>query len=146
MLQSWFYFAFWLFWLGSMWDLRSLTRDGPCMPCTGRRSLNHLSEVSYWKKEFKGNSASFLECGMAIHSSTLAWKIPWMEEHDRLQSMGSQRVRHDWATSLSLSKVWRCKTEAKLSFFHLCGQQLHSLILHLSYTLVWNNYKNFYVK
>ena len=32
---------------------------------------------------------------MAIHSSTLAWKIPWTEEPDRLQSMGSQRVRHD---------------------------------------------------
>ena len=40
---------------------------------------------------------------MATHSSTLAWKIPWMEEHGRLSSMGSQRVRHDWATSLSLS-------------------------------------------
>ena len=36
-----------------------------------------------------------LEKDMAIHSSTLAWKIPWMEEPDRLQSMGSQRVRHD---------------------------------------------------
>ena len=43
-----------------------------------------------------------LEKEMAIHSSILAWKIPWMEEPDRLQSMGSQRVRHDWATSLSL--------------------------------------------
>ena len=32
---------------------------------------------------------------MAIHSSTLAWKIPWMEEPDRLQSMGLQRVGHD---------------------------------------------------
>ena len=32
---------------------------------------------------------------MATHSSTLAWKIPWMEEPDRLQSMGSQRIRHD---------------------------------------------------
>ena len=32
---------------------------------------------------------------MAIHSSTLAWKIPWMEEPDRLQSMRSQRVGHD---------------------------------------------------
>ena len=39
---------------------------------------------------------------MAPHSSTLAWKIPWMEEPGRLQSMGSLRVRHDWATSLSL--------------------------------------------
>ena len=36
-----------------------------------------------------------LEKEMAIHSSTLAWKIPWMEEPDRLQSMGSQRVGHD---------------------------------------------------
>ena len=35
-----------------------------------------------------------LEKEMAIHSSTLAWKIPWMEEPDRLQSMGLQRVRH----------------------------------------------------
>ena len=39
---------------------------------------------------------------MAPHSSTLAWKIPWTEEHDRLQSMGSQRVGHDLVTSLSL--------------------------------------------
>ena len=38
-----------------------------------------------------------LEKEMATHSSTLAWRIPWM-----LQSMGSQRVRHDWATSLLL--------------------------------------------
>ena len=44
-----------------------------------------------------------LEKEMAIHSSTLAWKIVWMEEPDRLQSMGSQRVGQDWATSLSLS-------------------------------------------
>ena len=36
-----------------------------------------------------------LEKEMAIHSSTLARKIPWMEEPDRLLSMGSQRVRHD---------------------------------------------------
>ena len=36
-----------------------------------------------------------LEKEMATHSSTLAWKIPWMEEPDRLQSMGSQRVGHD---------------------------------------------------
>ena len=36
-----------------------------------------------------------LEKGMAIHSSILAWKIPWTEEPGRLQSMGSQRVRHD---------------------------------------------------
>ena len=43
-----------------------------------------------------------LEKEMAILSSTFAWKIPWTEEPDRLQSMGSQRVGHDWATSLWL--------------------------------------------
>ena len=37
----------------------------------------------------------FMEKAMAPHSSTLAWKIPWMEEPGRLQSMGSPRVRHD---------------------------------------------------
>ena len=42
-----------------------------------------------------------LEKAMAPHSSTLAWKIPWAE--DRLQSMGSLRVGHDWATLLSFS-------------------------------------------
>ena len=46
---------------------------------------------------------------MATHSSILAWRIPWMEEPGGLQSTGSQRVGHDWATSLSLS------------FFHLPG-------------------------
>ena len=35
-----------------------------------------------------------LEKEMATHTSTLAWKIPWTKEPDRLQSMGSQRVRH----------------------------------------------------
>ena len=45
-----------------------------------------------------------LEKEMAIHSSTLAWKIPWTEEPSRLQSMGSQRVGYDQATSLSLSR------------------------------------------
>ena len=46
-----------------------------------------------------------LEKAMATHSSTLAWKIPWMEEPGRLQSMGSLRVGHDWGTSLSLSCI-----------------------------------------
>ena len=48
---------------------------------------------------------------MAPHSSTLAWKIPWTEEPGRLQSMGSLRVGHDWATSLSLFTFmhWRRK-------------------------------------
>ena len=44
-----------------------------------------------------------LEKEMATHSSILAWRIPWTEESDGLQSTGSQRVGHDWETSLSPS-------------------------------------------
>ena len=53
----------------------------------------------------------YAEKAMAPHSSTLAWKIPWTEEPSGLQSMGSLRVRHDWATSLSLLTFmhWRRK-------------------------------------
>ena len=52
-----------------------------------------------------------MEKAMAPHSSTLAWKIPWMEEPGRLWSMGSLRVRHNWATSLSrfTFMCWRRK-------------------------------------
>ena len=48
---------------------------------------------------------------MAPHSNTLAWKISWTEEPGRLQSMGLLRVRHDWATWLSLFTFmhWRRK-------------------------------------
>ena len=51
------------------------------------------------------------EKAMAPHSSTLTWKIPWAEEPGMLQSMGSQRVGHDWVTSLSLFTFmhWRRK-------------------------------------
>ena len=56
-----------------------------------------------------------LEKAMAPHSSTLAWTTPWMEEPGGLQSMGSQRVGHDWATntlltydSVSSTVKWYC--------------------------------------
>ena len=42
----------------------------------------------------------YLEKEMAIYSSILAWRIPWTEEPGGLQSMGSQRVRYDWATNM----------------------------------------------
>ena len=48
-----------------------------------------------------------LEKEMATYSSTLAWKIPWTEKPGRLQSMESQRVGHDWMTSLSLGLEWK---------------------------------------
>ena len=47
------------------------------------------------QRVIKGNPRFLSEKAMATHSSTLAWKIPWMEEPGRLQSMGSLRVGHD---------------------------------------------------
>ena len=72
--------------------------------------LVHLSGFITQLRSAK-SYASHLERAMAPHSSTLAWKIPWTEEPGRLQFMGSLRVGHDWATSLSLFTFmhWRRK-------------------------------------
>ena len=56
--------------------------------------MNHLNKLVWGSEK-----------AMASHSSILDWKIPWMEEPGRLQYMGSLRVGHDWATSLSLSCI-----------------------------------------
>ena len=70
------------------------------------------------------------EKAMASHSSTLAWKIPWMEEPSRLQSMGLLRVGHDWATSLSLFTfmLWRRKWQPTPEFFPGESQGQGSLV------------------
>ena len=59
-----------------------------------------------------------LEREMATHSSTLAWKIPWMEEPGRLQSTGSQRVRHNWVTSLSFFQFLISEMNMIILFSH----------------------------
>ena len=71
-----------------------------------------------------------LEKEMATHSSTLAWKIPWMEEPGRLQSMVSLRVGHDWATSLSLFTFmhWRRKWQPTPVFLPGASQGWGSLM------------------
>ena len=63
-----------------------------CLPAVQEIRIQSLGQEDSLEKE------------MATHSSPLAWKIPWTEKPGRLQSMGSQRVGHDWATSLSLSR------------------------------------------
>ena len=106
---------------GFSWP-RDLTHIS-CNSCFGRQILYHCTnwEASHPQKSTY-HSISFIwisgagkfriqktdcleleraEKAMAPHSSTLAWKIAWMEEPGRLQSMGSRRVRHDWMTSLS---------------------------------------------
>ena len=82
----------WLFPVFCLWLGASLVAE----------RVNHLpavQEIWVWSL----GQEDPLEKEMATHSGTLAWKIPWMEKPDRLQSMVWQRVGHDWATSLSLS-------------------------------------------
>ena len=98
--------------------VRSLRRVGykgswvpPVKPITSSRGQ---SAIPSWHGRWCGSSpwepyqrglyslpVGLMEKAMAPHSSTLAWKIPWTEEPGGLPSMGSQRVGHNWATSLS---------------------------------------------
>ena len=68
---------------------------------------------------------------MGTHSSTLAWEILWTEEPGRLQSMGSERVGYNSATSLSLKK-WQTQNLNPDSYVAQC--------LHYKTVLDWNNY------
>ena len=66
----------------------------------------HILQI--WNKDIWASSlgqGDLLEKEQATHSSTLAWRIPWTEEPGGLQSMGSQRVRQDWATDIFTSLV-----------------------------------------
>ena len=126
--------------------------------CFGRRHGKQF--ITFWSRQrtmwwrclkgpfsfcLEGEADSFLKnCGpqtnticvcisekaMAPHSSTLAWKIPWMEEPSGLQSMGSLRVRHDWATSLSLFTFthWRRKWQPTPMFLPGESQGRGSLV------------------
>ena len=71
-----------------------------------------------------------VEKAMATHSSTFAWKIPWMEEPGRLQSMGSLRVWQDWETLLSLFTFmhWRRKWQRTPVFLPGESQGQRSLV------------------
>jgi len=74
---------------------------------------------TFWDENVEEGDEQNEEKAMAPHSSTLAWKIPWIEEPGGLQSMGSLRVRHDWATLLSFFTFmhWRRKWQPTPVFF-----------------------------
>ena len=87
-----------------------------CVPC----SEHHRALLCHWDCWWRDSSGRRVilvpvseasEKAMTTHSSTLTWEIPWTEEPGRLQSMGLQRVRHDWVASLSLFTFmhWRRK-------------------------------------
>ena len=108
-------------------------------PCS---SVHGIFQQEYWSglsfhppgdhpnPPIKLESLSPVEKAMAPHSSTLAWKIPQMEEPGGLQSMGSLRVRHDWATSLSLFTFmhWRRKWQPTPVFLPGESQGWESLV------------------
>ena len=58
------------------------------------KNLPPMQETQVWSLGWEDP----LEKEMTTHSSIIAWRIPWTEDPGRLQSMGSQRVGHDWGT------------------------------------------------
>ena len=99
------------------------------------RGLGKIS-CCIWQATAVGGSHPLVVCihleekAMAPHSSTLAWKTPWAEESGVLQSMGSRRVGHDWATSLSLFTFmhWRRKWQPTPVFLPGESQGQRSLV------------------
>ena len=84
-------------------EKQQITHKGIPIRITADLSIETLQERREWQdilKVMKENNLQprlLLEKEMATHSSALAWRIQWREEPGRLQSMGSQRVRHDLA-------------------------------------------------
>ena len=90
-----------------------------------------------------------LEKAMAPHYSTLAWKIPWTEEPGRLQSMGSQRVGHDWATSLSFSLSYLTLSPTfihRTIYTNLQYRQFNRIHRSMRYKNVLSQHKDFKLK
>ena len=104
------------------------------------KNLPAKQETSVWSLDQEDP----LEKGIATHSSILAWRIPWTEESGGLQSMGLQRVRHDWATNTDkipfssvrsvqlLSRVWLCDPMGS----SILGFPVHHQLLELTQTHV----------
>ena len=97
----------------------ALCRDKQNQQTFSQTHHEKKNSKSIWKRCYKRYHKRIIrnyyewssEKAMAPHSSTLAYKIPWMEEPGGLQSMGPLGVRHDWASTLSLFTfmLWRRK-------------------------------------
>ena len=92
--------------------------------------VKHLPAMWGTRVQSLGREDS-LEKEMATHSSILSWKIPWTDEPGRLQSMGSQRVRHDWATSFTKMGI------IKVATFQVWGEDKLIHINFLKQYLRW---------
>ena len=86
--------------MGSFGSKRTHLQELMRMASLAAQMLQHLHAMwEIWVRSLGREDP--LEKGMAIHSSMLARRIPWTEEPGGLQSMGLQRVGHDWAASLT---------------------------------------------
>ena len=74
-----------------------------------------MQETQVWSLSWEDP----LEKGMSIHSSTFAWRIPWTEEPSRLQSIGSQIVRHNWSDLNKIHILWQDRNNLNIRNF-LC--------------------------
>ena len=82
-----------------------------------------------------------LKKGMATYSSLLAWRIPWIEEPGRLQSMGLQRVRHNWVTNTFSFQPWLLKIECLIDIFSKENKTSQILQKKLIACCQWLNFK-----
>ena len=96
-----------LYWHKSNLFILATTNPRTFLVAQRAKNLPAIQETRVWSLGQKDS----LEKGMVTHFGILAWRIPWTDEPGRLQSMRSQRVGHDWATSLSLFTFmhWRRK-------------------------------------
>ena len=135
-------FSRWEYWSGLPFSIPVINLTSLALPAlVGRFFLPLCQLVSPFElylrlcEPFKHYS----EKAMAPNSTTLAWKIPWTEEPGRLQSMGSRKVGHDWATSLSLFIFmhWRRKWQPTSVFLPGESLQTRYNILLLEYRDSW---------
>ena len=123
-------------WMLAFWDdaVKCCTQYGSKFGklSSGHRTGKGQFSFQSQRKSMPKNAQTLLfsHRAMAPHSSTLAWKIPWMEEPGRLQSMGLLRVGHDWATSFSLFTFmhWRRKWQPIPVFLPGASQGQGSLV------------------
>ena len=90
---------------------KSLSKSGKIFPSGSGVKNPPAMQVPQETKVPSLGGEDPLEEGMATHSRILAWRVPWTEEPDGLQSMGSQRVGHDWTdwADIAHTKLYMCK-------------------------------------
>ena len=120
------------------------------------KNLSAMWETPIWSLRW-GNP---LEKGTATHSSILAWRLPWAEEPAELQSMGSQRVGHDWVTythkdlvkgnwvtytELSIQETLEIEHETLIAFDHCVVFQECFYFLQYQSFFIFSTFSNFFI-